>query len=55
MRALGRKPEGLRLERIRASPQWAGDAFANAAPILPGLRDTLAPAALPKGFPWPLD
>ena len=29
----------MRLERIRASPLWAGERFRNVHPILPGLRD----------------
>src|SRR5271167_3206855 len=39
MRSLGRKPQGARLERIKASPRWAGDRFRNVHPIAPGLRD----------------
>jgi len=39
MKSLGRRAAGERLERMRASPQWAGDRFRNASPILPGLRD----------------
>lgn len=39
MKSLGRKPEGARLERIRASPRWAGDRFRNMHPIAVGLRD----------------
>jgi L-ascorbate metabolism protein UlaG (beta-lactamase superfamily) len=39
MRSLGRKPEGARLERIKASPRWAGERFRNLHPIPPGLRD----------------
>jgi L-ascorbate metabolism protein UlaG (beta-lactamase superfamily) len=39
MKSLGRKPQGARLERIKASAQWAGDRFRNAQPIIPGLRD----------------
>jgi L-ascorbate metabolism protein UlaG (beta-lactamase superfamily) len=39
MKSLGRKPEGARLERIKASPLWAGDRFRNVHPIIPGLRD----------------
>jgi L-ascorbate metabolism protein UlaG (beta-lactamase superfamily) len=39
MRSLGKRAEGLRLERMRASPLWEGDAFRNVHPILPGLRD----------------
>ena len=43
MRSLGRKPEGGRLERIKASPLWSGDRFRNVHPILPGLRDPNVP------------
>jgi len=39
MKSLGRKPEGARLERIKASPLWSGDRFHNVQPIIPGLRD----------------
>jgi len=39
MKSLGRKPEGARLERIKASPRWSGERFRNVHPIIPGLRD----------------
>ena len=39
MKSLGSKASGARLERMRASPRWAGDGFLNLHPILPGLRD----------------
>jgi len=39
MKSLGKKPAGERLERIKASPRWAGDRFRNVHPITPGLRD----------------
>jgi L-ascorbate metabolism protein UlaG (beta-lactamase superfamily) len=39
MKSLGRKPAGARLERIKASPLWAGDRFRNVHSIIPGLRD----------------
>ena len=39
MRSLGKKPQGARLERIKASVRWAGDRFRNVHPIAPGLRD----------------
>jgi L-ascorbate metabolism protein UlaG (beta-lactamase superfamily) len=42
MKSLGRKPDGLRLERMRASPLWAGDGFRNMHPVLPGLQDPQA-------------
>ena len=43
MKTFGKKPEGLRLERMKASLLWAGEAFRNLHPIQPGLRDTSAP------------
>ena len=43
MKSLGKKPDGLRLERIKASPRWAGESFRNLHPIPPGLRDLTAP------------
>jgi L-ascorbate metabolism protein UlaG (beta-lactamase superfamily) len=39
MRSLGKKAEGERLERMKASPRWLGDRFRNVYPIPPGLRD----------------
>jgi L-ascorbate metabolism protein UlaG (beta-lactamase superfamily) len=39
MKSLGKKPQGARLERIKASPRWAGERFRNVHPIAPGLRD----------------
>jgi L-ascorbate metabolism protein UlaG (beta-lactamase superfamily) len=42
MRSLGRKSAGARLERMKASPLWAGEAFRNVHPVLPGLRDPSA-------------
>jgi L-ascorbate metabolism protein UlaG (beta-lactamase superfamily) len=43
MKSLGSKPAGLRLERIRASRLWGGDAFRNLHPLADGLRDPAAP------------
>ena len=43
MKSLGSKAGGARLERMRASPQWAGEGFHNVHPILQGLRDPNAP------------
>ena len=43
MKSLGKKAEGLRLERMKASPRWSGEGFRNRHPILPGLRDLAAP------------
>jgi L-ascorbate metabolism protein UlaG (beta-lactamase superfamily) len=42
MKSLGKRPDGLRLERMRSSPLWAGDGFRNLHPVLPGLRDASA-------------
>jgi len=42
MKSLGSKAQGLRLERMRASPMWAGEGFRNIHPVLPGLRDASA-------------
>ena len=39
MKAFGKKPDGSRLERMKASPLWAGNAFRNIHPILARLRD----------------
>ena len=39
MKSFGSKPQGARLERIKASPRWAGERFRNVHPIIPGLRD----------------
>ncbi len=64
MKSLGRKPEGARLERIKASPRWAGEQFRNVHSVIPGLRDPNASMPtlsdflcggerrVPRG-PWP--
>src|SRR5260221_10666447 len=44
VKSLGGKSEGLRLERMKASPLWAGEAFRNVHPVLAGLRN---PGAAP--------
>jgi L-ascorbate metabolism protein UlaG (beta-lactamase superfamily) len=43
MKSFGATPQGARLERIKASPRWAGERFHNVHPILPGLRDPSVP------------
>jgi len=43
MKSLGARPDGARLERMKASPMWSGDSFRNVHPIQPGLRDLTAP------------
>jgi L-ascorbate metabolism protein UlaG (beta-lactamase superfamily) len=50
MRSLGRRPAGARLERIKASPRWAGERFRNVHPIMPGLRDPNATMPTLKEF-----
>jgi L-ascorbate metabolism protein UlaG (beta-lactamase superfamily) len=39
VKSLGKKAEGARLERMKASPLWAGEAFRNVHPVLAGLRN----------------
>ncbi|PTR10764.1 L-ascorbate metabolism protein UlaG (beta-lactamase superfamily) [Nitrosospira sp. Nsp5] len=39
MKSLGKRSQGARLERMRASLLWAGDQFRNVHPIIPNLRD----------------
>jgi L-ascorbate metabolism protein UlaG (beta-lactamase superfamily) len=39
MKSFGARAEGLRRERMQASPRWSGEGFHNVHPILPGLRD----------------
>jgi L-ascorbate metabolism protein UlaG (beta-lactamase superfamily) len=43
MKSLGKRSAGARLERMKASPRWAGDGFRNVQPIMPGLRDPSVP------------
>jgi L-ascorbate metabolism protein UlaG (beta-lactamase superfamily) len=50
MKSLGKKPEGARLERIKASPLWTDDRFRNLHPIIPGLRDPNASMPTLKDF-----
>src|SRR5467141_799797 len=42
MKSLGKKSDGLRLERMRSSSLWTGEGFRNIHPVLPGLRDASA-------------
>ena len=42
MKSFGKRPEGLRLERMKSSTLWDGQAFRNIHPKLPGLRDPAA-------------
>lgn len=43
MKVFGTRADGARLERMRASPRWAGEGFRNVQPIPPGLRDRSVP------------
>ena len=43
MLSLGQRAQGLRLERMKASPMWEGEGFRNIHPFLPDLRDPLVP------------
>jgi L-ascorbate metabolism protein UlaG (beta-lactamase superfamily) len=42
MKSFGKQANGLRLERMKASLLWAGEAFRNIHPVLPGLRNAAA-------------
>ena len=50
LKAFGQRADGLRLERMRASPRWDGQGFRNRHPVLPGLRDTDAPRPTLRDF-----
>jgi hypothetical protein len=39
MKSLGKRPQGLRLERLQSSPLWTPQGLRNRHPVLPGLRD----------------
>ena len=43
MKSFGARSRGVRLERMAASPRWAGEGFRNVHPIPPSLRDPTAP------------
>lgn len=47
---MGTRAAGARLERMKASPLWAGDRFQNLHPILPNLRDAAVPMPSLKDF-----
>jgi len=50
MKTFGKRADGERLERMQASPRWAGSGFRNVHPVLPGLRDTTGPRPTLKEF-----
>jgi L-ascorbate metabolism protein UlaG (beta-lactamase superfamily) len=47
---MGTRAAGARLERMQASPLWAGDRFQNMHPVLPNLRDPTVPMPSLKDF-----
>lgn len=42
LKVFGKRADGLRLERMQASPRWGGNGFRNLHPVLAGLRDPSA-------------
>lgn len=50
MKSLGSTPNGLRRERIAASPRWDGGAFRNVHPVLPRLLRTDVPMPTLREF-----
>jgi L-ascorbate metabolism protein UlaG (beta-lactamase superfamily) len=50
MKSMGTRAAGARLERMKASPLWAGDRFQNIHPVLPNLRDPTVPMPSLKDF-----
>lgn len=50
MNTFGKRAQGERLERMRASALWDGTGFRNVHPVLPGLRDATVPRPTLKEF-----
>ena len=50
MNSFGKRAQGIRLERMMASPRWAGEGFRNVHPVAPGLRDPTAPRPTLREF-----
>jgi L-ascorbate metabolism protein UlaG (beta-lactamase superfamily) len=50
VKSVGTRAGGARLERMKASPLWAGDRFQNVHPVLPNLRDPTVPMPSLKDF-----
>ena len=50
LKSLGARAQGLRLERMQASPRWTEQGFRNLHPITPGLRDPAVPFPSLKDF-----
>ena len=49
---MGQRATGARLERMRASPAWAGEGFRNLYPVAPGLRDPAVPLPSIREMLW---
>ena len=49
---MGQRATGARLERMRASPAWAGEGFRNLYPVAPGLRDPAVPMPSIREMLW---
>ncbi|MDP2024374.1 MAG: hypothetical protein Q8L16_26115, partial [Hydrogenophaga sp.] len=50
MNSFGKRAQGARLERMMASPRWAGLGFRNMHPVAPGLRDPTVPRPTLREF-----
>ena len=50
MKSFGGTPRGARLERVTASPRWAGGRFRNLHPVMLGLRDPSVPMPTLREF-----
>jgi L-ascorbate metabolism protein UlaG (beta-lactamase superfamily) len=50
MKSMGRRAQGERLERMKASRMWSGEGFRNVHPMIPGLRDPDATMPTLKDF-----
>jgi L-ascorbate metabolism protein UlaG (beta-lactamase superfamily) len=50
LKVFGARPDGLRPERMQASPRWAGAGFRNVNPIPATLRDTSGPRPSMRDF-----
>src|SRR5438067_4735671 len=50
MKSFGKKADGLRLERMKASSLWSGEGFRNVHPVMQGLRDINAPRPTVSDF-----
>ncbi len=53
--AFGKAPSGARLDAMKASPQWTGDAFENAQPLWNDFLGSLSEGASPSEHNGPVD